>query len=704
MSLVPFFPPDNADPFSEAVAHNSSVLRAHLLSAEAGLPWLRAPASRAYFSSYLRHRSRWYEQLIISTPASLSSLDELSLRALLAATSGRALAHLGLPASAWLDFAALFAPSNPGSARAVLGAAFETQQGLAFELRDVFSGVVSALAAAAGAPAARLPLATDALHASAQLLVHCPHAPYALQPASGLHNGAELVGEGTLLGAALSFYEHALPEVADAARAEGGGGATAASAATGGGNGSGGGTPSALLSRIAAASALTALGAVLEGCYLSVLRAGAGGERGGACSAKTGAARTDGARVAPALLSLLRALADFAPPPLRAGGEGGGKGGDGAPAGALAPDFFADVLRLECLRESLQPLLGPAVSAGWIPQADSGAVVALLVRCEGRRSRARAPAPAGGGGGEGGAPTAPARPADVAKVQEVLPHLSATQISQALAAAGGDVSAALTRLLMAEGEGGAPAPAPSSARAQPAVDPEVARLTLQFARAQGEREEEERVAEVAAKRGGVRLPPGRAPPPIKKPPPLAWATRWGSAAGEEEEEEGAGLGGGCYDDDVDEAEVLPIPWGGDALEWGGRRGGDGGEAEPAPFAQHRAPAAAPQRVVGGGGSGSGGGGGGGGGDSGGGGGSSRGAAQQSAQPLRLLQRAGEGGGGGGGAPPSLLPAAPQGAPQGAPPPPASFARKEAHKASRANHSRKRGADKKMARAMGGAPA
>jgi hypothetical protein len=684
--LVPFLPQDNSDPFSEAVAHNSSVLRAHLLASVAGFPWLKLPETRNYFSSYLRHRSRWYEheQLGAPEPVSLVALDELSLRALLAAAVGRALAQLELPATAWLDFAALFAPSNPGGAQKVLSAAFEAQQGLSFELRDAFLGVARALEASAVDPPAGLPLAADALHGCAQLLSHCPHAPYALQPpGGGLHGSVELVAPGTLLGAVLSYYEHALPGVAEAAR--------------GGSGGGGGGAPSALLARVAAASALNALGAVLEGCYLSVLRAGPGGERGGGCSARAGEARGDGKRVAPALLSLLRGLVEFAPPPLLSGGGGGSGGGGAPPASGAVPDFFRDMLRLESFCDSLEPLLQPAVSAGWIASgAEASGVAALLKRCEARRARPPPDGAAGGARAED-APTAVARPADVAKVRDLLPFLSIAQVECALAAAGGDLSAAVNRLLLV-GDAAAPAVGGGSgggggggSAGEPAVDVELQRLTLHMARAQGEREVEERAAAAAERRGGAPRPPGRAPPPRKAPPPLAWAAAWGGAAGGEEEDGGGagGDGAGCYNDDVDEEEVLPIPWGGDAGEWGGRGGPSAPPAaEAAPFAPQRPlPAPAPQR--GGGGPGGGGGGGGGVG------------AAPATQPPRLLQRGGGAPGGGGGGAPAPPPptAAP---PQGAPPPP-SFARKEAQKASRANHNRKRGADKKMARAMGSAP-
>ena len=462
-ALCAFAVEDNTNPFSKCIAINSVIFRSLLLSSPP--PALHSQPSYATFlSTYLRSRSRWYESTPTSSNALLESFDELVLRSLLQCASRGPLPSL--PISSWIDFAALFGPSNPGIARDLLSRALDGSVGLIFELSSAFNRaarllegtVVEQLLQPGGSGVgAALALATDVLHSCAQMLRHCPQAVFALHPAGELHESCTTLcppsGTG-LISAVLGFYEHTLPRLALAAQAPPPPAAAVAAAA---------GAAAPLLPAIAAHSALGIVGAFVENSYLAVLRTAGGGALQPCVQRDAQPARCAGPQVAPKAVSLLASLAVFSPPPPPAALPGGATGS----SSTARPDAFLDFLAQAELASDSAVVVAPALSAGWLSTGAGTLLGRLLNEGDAQTPREErlvayaqalqhsAGAGAGTGaaaGGEGGSGGGAIDPSAMAALLEMVPQATAAAAGHALRLCGGDVGAAVERLLAVMGE------------------------------------------------------------------------------------------------------------------------------------------------------------------------------------------------------------------------------------------------------------
>ena len=504
-SFPPFLPGDEANaPFLERAA----------LALRSARPEASPAPMHAFVSSYLRNRRRPYDY-VASQPqhtapqpagagSALSEVDEAVLRFLLAP---RASLPALLDAPALLDLASLAGASNPGAVAEILRRALEpppARSALATALQataDVLARELPRGAAQASAPGADLTAiddvasyACDALHGTARLLSLSPAACALLMPApasppsaalaspagTGVlpHDGPGLLrparataSQQPLMAAVVSTYERTLPALAALLSSTGEGLSQARLACL----------------QVACHSALLSMSAVLEHCYFNELRSGCQGA--GAGSARLNAGRRDAApragatpkpdrgAAALALCSVVSTLGSLQSFDVFAGLA--------LPASARKSatppgTFFRDLARIFRLTDVVQPLLN-GVAADVLSEKQRGDTMRLLA---GPELESYVP---------GIASLADASAASVAAVREVLPEASEEAIVRALSAAGGDVSAAVGKLLAGDGAdevsgGSAVPPETVNIDAQRpgrvAVDPDLRAKTLALARRQ----------------------------------------------------------------------------------------------------------------------------------------------------------------------------------------------------------------------------
>jgi len=205
-----------------------------------------------------------------------------------------------LDAPALFDLAALHGPSNGATVSAILADAFAGDRNLRYEIASALAtsaavlteDVPAALEAAAGVPALDdlLAYVTDVVHSTSRLLELSPVAAYASAPVGGVHDGPSLTAPGGIVRAMVDTYEHTLPDLSNR---------LVAAARSAGGSLS---DEQGLRLRVSSRACLSSVADTLDTCYTRVLAGGgAGGE---AAELRTGS-RGSAAAVGPALASVL---------------------------------------------------------------------------------------------------------------------------------------------------------------------------------------------------------------------------------------------------------------------------------------------------------------------------------------------------------------------------------------------------------------
>lgn len=462
MRFLSFLPGDEVDVLAAggiAMRTNTNDLHALLrLDAKQLSEVACSDELRDFVRSYLKNRSRFYDGGG-AVPEDVTALDGAVLHLLVklsstAHTSGKGMASaVVLDAVASFDLASLYGPSNATVVSDILRKSFESSAPL-------MSGTASALQSIADVLTKDIPKGlgsatsvdelsaylTDVIHSVSRLLTLSPHACYGLMPAKAVHDGAGLLGQKSLLAAIVATYENTLPCLA-AKLMEAGAVATLPGLATE--------TPLQPLQlkrlQVSCHSALRACQAILDTCYVDVMRMGKASasliKSSGSVSYRT-AARADPQLVALAFYSVLTSLASFEPEdplasvPSLAAGAAARKSSNGG-------FFFRDLCRVFNLRDVLQPVLGTAASAGFLDDNQRSFIMRIVTDAEsGGRSKAAFAAagigPAGGGSGR-------VSQAQLASVLEILPEASPAAVERALAATGGDVAAAVEKLLTSAG-------------------------------------------------------------------------------------------------------------------------------------------------------------------------------------------------------------------------------------------------------------
>lgn len=533
--FVDFFPSDNVSALSQAVSHNLVSARESPLSLCRAQP---KTSAHNFLTTYLRHRSRWWEDAAISASPALIALDEAVIRALAGGARASPPVTPRLEVSSWFDFASLCGASNSGPVRAVLDVAISG--GIVFELRGALTssaGVLSstvAEAAAAAAQASAAPdtvaqavsLATDTLCSIGSLLSLSPAASYALQPPDALCDGSlGLLAPGSLLYEIAVAYEHTLPTLA----------AAAVSAK---------GTSSLKLSLLAAShGALAALRGVLDSCYSDALRAagvlgGAGGGGGGSNRAihptsvvipRSGAARTQPSAIVTALAGLCEAASSLSVPAPPSLSTCNGR----SDVDTENVTWFMDAARLFEFRDTFGPLVDGAARAGYISKELASRTAAAVVGAVIGRPLKDVVSESGD--------------QQIASVRDVLPDMSTADILAALKLSNGDVTAAIERLLVqGQGGGGGLSNDLEGGQSVP-VDSDLAARTLALVAAQEVRaaEAREEASRQRSRYGGWGLNADEA------------RSAWLEAASR-------GVSAPLFaddDDDGSEIESEPVPWG-----------------------------------------------------------------------------------------------------------------------------------------------
>ena len=469
--MLKFLPIDNIDALSPSLNQNQKLLVTLSSSAR-----VNTPASN-FLTSYLRHRSRWWESEALLVSPQLVTFDEAVLTALALGVRQSPTLIPHLDSSSWLDFAGLCGPSNGAPVRSILDVALAG--GAIFELKSTFFSIANLLrtqiaesAAAAQVASYRyggsssdaeiatktlvssVTLIADTLASVGSLLTLSPAAAYSLQPPDGLCDGLHSLAPGSLLYEIAAAYEYTIPTLARAAAR-----APRTIAET-------------LRLPLAAASygALSALRGVIDSCYADALRPPpTSSDSGNSVAARTGIARTSPTQIITSLCGFCEAalqLKPACPPSLSTTTNASTTAPESYPPNIGVPDdtlissssssWFLDATRLFIMRDTLEPLLDSAARAGLISKEMASRVASVLAGTATTTSSTTII-------NNNDANNNTFAKGEIALVSSVLPEANEVDIMAALTLTNGDVAAAIERLLIlsshhggieAEGGGG----------------------------------------------------------------------------------------------------------------------------------------------------------------------------------------------------------------------------------------------------------